>query len=233
MLRAIPLAGFLLLQACMSAVPTSTAGGLTPAGRTDIAVGGASTLPTSPASVAQREPASDAASVVPHIVLRHGLRSLDEAQWREAPADLDLSLTIMPGYGMGAVRLSLWEDRGSTSRYALVGGLSVEGGVLGDQGRALQPALGARVPIALTATIGSVVEAWVGAQGMGVYVASGQSEGSSRNSIFGVTGFVGLAAGLRNLHVLLELQGGLLSSDWFSGPWSWHWTPSFSLRCRL
>ncbi len=212
----------------MSAAPTLSAGGLTPAGRTDLALGGASTLPTAPRSIAQREDMSAAASVIPHLSLRHGLRVFDDADWRSAPADLDLTLVIMPGYGVGAARLALWEERGSTSRYAFVGGVSLEGGVLGDRARDLQPAFGARIPFAFTASIGSVVEGWLGAQAIAVYVADGDA-----SSIFGASVFAGLAAGLRNVHALFEIQGGPLSSEWFSGPWRWHWTPSFSLRYRL
>lgn len=218
----------LSVQACMSAVPTLSSGGLTPSGRTDVALGASSTLPTTPSFVAAREEQQDAAQLVPHLSFRHGLHLLDDADWRVSPADLDLSLTLLPGYGVASARLALWQARDGTNRYALLAGVSLEGGVFGDQGRDLRPAFGGRIPVSLTTSLGSVLEAWVGAQAISIYVANAE-----QSSVFGGGAFVGLAAGLRNLHVLFELQGNLLSADWFSGPLDWHWTPSFSLRMRL
>lgn len=212
----------------MSAAPTLSSGGLTPAGRTDIAAGAGSTLPTTPAFVAKEEEASSAAHVVPHLSLSHGFHWLDEAEWRVSPSDVDLRLTILPGYGVATGRVALWRDRGDTSRYELLIGLTLEGGVFGDQGRNLRPALGGRVPVSFGAVLGSVIEAWIGAQLISVYVDDVESP-----SIFGGGGFVGLAAGLRNAHVLFELQANVLSEDWFSGPVTLHWTPTFSLRFRL
>ena len=202
------------LGGCATAVPAMIGASTTPNNRTDVGFGGAARVPLGelkdPAVIdpgdSQYRYAADAGGVVPMAYGRYGLAD----RW-------DLGLMVSGATVRAEVRYERVLTEGTT-RKALVVGMAPYGGWIperdqsGGGGR-----VGFEVPFAFGVEIGGIYEIWLGARGSGEYVFGDfQIAGSEqRASGAGLRAgpVVGMALGIRRIHVLVELTAAY--EHWF------------------
>ena len=194
------------LSGCATAMPAMTGASTTPEDRTDIGLGGAARVPLGdlrdPAVVDPGEPtyryAADAGGVVPMAYGRYGIAR----QW-------DIGLMVSGPTVRAEAR---YEKvlRVGTTRSSLVVGLAPFGGWIPDRdGSGSGGRVGFEVPFAYGVEIGGVYEVWIGARASGEAVFGDfQVAGSAQRASGGgvrVGPLIGMALGIRRVHVLVEL----------------------------
>jgi hypothetical protein len=202
------------LGGCATAVPAMMGASTTPKHRTDVGLGGAARVPLGelrdPAVVdpgdSQYRYAADAGGVVPMAYGRYGLAD----RW-------DLGLMVSGA----TVRAEIRHERvlaEGTTRKALVVGMAPYGGWIPDRDQSGGGGrVGFEVPFAFGVEIGGIYELWLGARGSGEYVFGDfQVAGSEqRASGAGLRAgpVIGMALGIRRIHVLVELTAAY--EHWF------------------
>ena len=202
------------LGGCATAVPAMIGASTTPNNRTDVGFGGAARVPLGelkdPAVIdpgdSQYRYAADAGGVVPMAYGRYGLAD----RW-------DLGLMVSGATVRAEVRYERVLTEGTT-RKALVVGMAPYGGWIPDRDQSGGGGrVGFEVPFAFGVEIGGIYEIWLGARGSGEYVFGDfQIAGSEqRASGAGLRAgpVVGMALGIRRIHVLVELTAAY--EHWF------------------
>jgi len=202
------------LGGCATALPAMSGGSTAPKNRTDIGLGGAARVPLGdlkdPAvpdpGQSQYQYATDAGGVVPMAYGRYGIAR----NW-------DLSLMVS-GATVQAVARHESVLREGTSRSALIVGLAPFGGWIPDRDQSGSGGrVGFEVPFVYGVDIGGIYEVWLGARASGQYVFGDfQVSGSQqRASGAGVQAgpVIGMALGVRRIHVLMELTAAY--EHWF------------------
>jgi hypothetical protein len=222
-----------LAAGCAPAMPSFTGGRTVPADRSDLALGAAVRVPVGD-MVAAPDDGTDAdeligfgapGGVAPVAFVRHGLTD-----------DVDLGVEAAGS----SLLLSLRGQLRHRSGLRLIGGVAPYVGLVHDDGTAVRA--GGALPIGIAFDAFSVLEAWLGARIAVEHVTGemGPDAAAQSASLTGLRagGVVGIAAGFRRLHVLVELgvdyehwTGALAdSSIERSGVVL---TPGFALRLRL
>ena len=211
---------------CAPAVPVLPGGNSTPANRTDLALGASARLPTGDlrGSDRFREATEDAQSggVVPIGRVRHGITN-----------DLEVGASIYGAVFSAEAGAVWWRDRSHPLSPALRTPVLVYGGVFDGGHR-----VGGELPLVVTLDASSVLEAWAGLR-VGVEGAWGDARDQSfsmRGVRFG--GLLGIAAGFRSFHALVELS---VLHEWWDGSAGAEdlsargvvLVPAFALRLRL
>ncbi|MBW2508618.1 MAG: hypothetical protein JRE81_08315 [Deltaproteobacteria bacterium] len=202
------------LGGCATAVPAMIGASTTPNNRTDVGFGGAARVPLGelkdPAVIdpgdSQYRYAADAGGVVPMAYGRYGLAD----RW-------DLGLMVSGATVRAEVRYERVLTEGTT-RKALVVGMAPYGGWIAERDQSGGGGrVGFEVPFAFGVEIGGIYEIWLGARGSGEYVFGDfQIAGSEqRASGAGLRAgpVVGMALGIRRIHVLVELTAAY--EHWF------------------
>lgn len=229
-MRAALIAAAVLASGCATAEPTFAGGRTVPRGRTDLAVGAAVRVPLGDL-VAQPVPDDDQrllafgapSGVAPTAFVRHGLNDSLDLGVEASGSSLRASLR-------GRVEL------GSLAH--LVIGLAPHAGAVYDGGDGAAFRGGALVPIAITVDLFGLYEVWLGARAGIEHVSGELDEREVSLSGLRTGGVIGLAAGFRRFHVLIELAvdhelwwgsigGGSVERSGIS------LTPAFALRLRL
>ncbi|MGD8318315.1 MAG: hypothetical protein PVH21_18595 [Myxococcales bacterium] len=211
---AVVIASIATLGGCATAMPAMTGGSIAPQSRTDFAVGGAARVPLGnlkdPAVLdpgqSEYRYAADAGGVVPMAYARYGIGR-----------DWDLGLMVS-GTTVRAEARYARTLREGTARSSLIVGLAPYGGWIpardqsGSGGR-----VGFEVPFAYGVDVGGIYEIWAGARVSGEAVFGDfQIMGSqARASGGGVRAgpVIGMALGVRRIHVLVELTAAY--EHWF------------------
>lgn len=184
---------------CAPAMPAFTGGRTVPDGRSDLALGGAARVPVGDLVAAEDGTDADEllafgapGGVAPVAFVRHGLTPDVDLGVEAAGSNLRLALR-------GQVPLG--------ANLHLVGGVAPHVGVAHGDGTAFRG--GGAVPVAIAFDAFSVLEAWLGARVAVEHLTGevGQDAAAREASLTGLRlgGVVGLAAGFRRLHVLVEL----------------------------
>jgi len=234
-----PLPCFLIVLAagCAPAMPLVGGGRTTPARRVDLGAGGAARIPLGELAEAAAgdAPLSSAApgGVAPVASARFGIAGetdagllvsgpLARADLRHGLvlADDDMRLSIL---GSVAGFVGWVDDRADDS----------DGGAL---------RMGAEIPLLFGLDVQSVVELWVGPR-VGVERVAGRMHGAMDAQDLEITawrlgGVVGVGAGFRHFHALVELGAGWESYDGEHGPAGvsvsgFVLSPAFVLRLRI
>jgi hypothetical protein len=213
---------------CAPAVPLLTGGATTPSGRADLGVGGAARIALGGIETVEPSAWADAADeavptgVVPVGTFRYGVRPGTSLGAMVAGSLLDVS-----------VLHELAVDEADSLRPALLVGADAFGGLTAGGGR-----VGGNIPLLFGLNATSLLEVWVGLRA-GIEVVVGEA-GESAVDLFGgrIGGVVGLGAGFRHLHVLVELTaayerwtGSIGETDIVADGVAL--TPAFALRLRL
>ncbi len=194
------------LIGCATAMPAMSGASTTPENRTDIGLGGAARVPLGdlrnpgvldPAE-SQYRYAADAGGVVPMAYGRYGIAP----RW-------DLGLMVA-GTTVRAEARYERVLRSGTTRSSLVVGLAPFGGWIPDRDDAgTGGRVGFEVPFVYGVEIGGVYELWIGARASGEAVFGDfRIAGSAARASGGglrVGPLIGMALGIRRIHVLVEL----------------------------
>lgn len=216
----------LLLLACSPATPVLSGGSTTPAGRSDVAVGGAYRFPLGELAQGEVRDAFESealeAGPVPVVRYRYGFSP-----------EFDAGVTVVGPALSADGRYTLWVDEAHSLRPAFSLGANATAGLFSEGFR-----FGAGVvPLfALSAT--SLLEVWLGPKLALDGVSTGDAHGSVSARGFSAGGVFGLGAGFRNVHVLMELA---VVHEWWDGSSATQdlqfsgvsLTPAFALRVRL
>lgn len=194
------------LDGCATAVPSMSGGSTTPEHRTDLGLGGAARVPLGdlkdPAVLdpgqSEYRYAADAGGVVPMAYGRYGIGE----NW-------DLGLMVSGATVRAEARYERVLQEG-TSRSVLMVGLAPFGGWIPDRDESGSGGrVGFEVPFVFGVEIGGIYEIWMGARGSGEYVFGdfqirGSQQGASGAGVR-IGPVVGMALGVRRVHVLVEL----------------------------
>lgn len=216
-----------------------TGGSTTPKYRTDVAFGGAARVPVGklkdavgadPQRSRYRETA-DAGGVVPLVYARYGITH-----------SLDVGLMVAGT----TVRVELRSEKllfdGSTRGSLVFGGAVFGGWIAEEDNSGSGGRVGLDVPFAYAVDFGGVYELWLGARG-GAEFASGNFDVQGARASAQATGLrigplIGMALGLRRVHVLLELTAAYeywfvehAGQDLDRGGFAL--VPAFALRIRI
>lgn len=214
------------LLGCAPAAPMLHGGTTTPQGRSDLAVGGAFRVPLGELASEQTRNAfqSDAieSGAVPVARYRYGFGRR-----------LDAGVTIFgPALAVDG-RYELWVDEDDTLRPALSIGANSYFGLFSGGHRT-----GGGLSSLLTLSATSLLEIWLGPTVAFHGVATGADDGDVSAWGMAAGGVVGLGAGFRNFHVLMELavayehwSGSSNAGDLQANGVSL--TPAFALRFRI
>lgn len=226
-----------LSSACASATPTLSGGSTTPKGRTDLALGGAARVPTGelrdtgPLGTRLNE-AADAGGVVPVAVFRRGLTR-----------HLDLGLMVAGPLGRLEVRGEVGAREGSTRPTWLWAAAPYLGAVPDRDGSGRGVRFGLDVPFVRAIDFGGIYDVWVGPR-VGLEGVRGRfrddlgAAGEGWQLSLRAGAVLGLAAGFRRVHALLEVTvaweqqwGELQGIDLSRG--GLVLIPAFGLRVRI
>ncbi len=224
-----------LSSACASAVPALSGGSTTPKARTDLAVGGAARVPTGalrdPEGVALHE-AADAGGIVPVAVFRRGLSRR-----------LDLGVMVAGAVGRLELRGEVGTREGSTRPTWVWAAAPYVGGIPDRDGSGRGVRFGLDAPFVRAIDFGGVYDLWVGPR-VGLEGVRGRFRGAREDKSQGwqlslrAGAVVGLAAGFRRVHALIELTvaweqqwGELQGTDLGRG--GLVLLPAFGLRVRI
>ena len=210
LLLALPL----VTGGCATAVPAMSGASITPNHRTDIALGGAARAPLGklrdPAVLdpgqSEYRYAADAGGVVPMAYGRYGIAK----RW-------DLGLMVSGSTVRAEARYEKVLSQGTT-RSALLVGLVPYGGWIPDRDESGSGGrVGFEVPFVVGVDFGGIYELWLGARGSGEYVFGDFQVAGSEQRASGagvrVGPVVGMALGVRRIHVLIELTAAY--EHWF------------------
>ncbi len=194
------------LGGCATAMPAMTGASTTPENRTDIGLGGAARVPLGDLrdpvvldpGQSQYRYAADAGGVVPMAYGRYGIAR----RW-------DLGLMVSGPTVRAEARFETVLRQGTT-RSSLIVGLAPYGGWIPDRdGSGTGGRVGFEVPFAYGVEIGGVYELWIGARASGEAVFGDFQVAGSRERASGggvrVGPLIGMALGIRRVHVLIEL----------------------------
>lgn len=240
--RGLPALGITttLLCGCASALPSMAGGSAVPEGRGDVIIGGSARVPVGQQSV----PASDdgagssfgraagGGGIVPVGVVRWGLAE----RW-------DLGLTVAGTEARLGVRHERVLEQAVTRPSVLLGA-AVTGGWIDDPGGGdgWGWRLGGELPLLYAVEFGGVYDLWLGGRVGAEHVRGDFTLGTSTAAVEATAlragPVLGLAAGFRRLHVLLELTTyyeGWLGDHRSLGidDTGWVLVPSFGIRLRL
>ena len=218
---------------CAGALPSFSGASTTPKFRTDVAMGGSARVPTGDLTSHDDglSEGAQAGGVVPVAYLRHGI----SRTW-------DFGLLVAGTTFRAAFRHETLLSDGST-RYALVSAVAPYGGWT-ETDEASGGRVGLDVPITYGIEFGGVYEFWVGPR-IGVEHVRGsvtfddQAGLSASATALKGGGIVGMALGVRRIHVLVELTAQWeqwftdTPSDASSRRGAVVLTPAFAVRVRL
>lgn len=227
----------LLGTGCATAMPTLSGASTTPHARTDLMVGGAARVPL--ANLRERGPmesryreAAESGGVVPVAAFRHGIGR-----------HRDLGVTVAGTSGRLELRGETGVQEGST-RPAWVWALGLVGGYLPDHdGAGSGGRVGLDVPVVYGIDFGALYDVWVGARAqlnllVGDFANAADTSARATVGMTSVGAVIGMAAGFRRVHALLEVT--VAYEAWFGSHGDQRitrhglaLTPAFALRVRL
>ena len=197
--RALVLCVLVGLGGCSPAMPSFAGGRTVPAGRSDVALGGAIRVPVG--DLVAAEPGNDSDRLLafggpgggaPVAFVRHGIGD-----------DADIGAEIAGSSAHFTLRGQLHLPSG----LRVMAGLAPHVGYVGGDGNAVRA--GGTIPIVLAIDVFSIYEVWLGVRvGLEHVVGELGPEGAvDAVSVTGLRtgGVVGLAVGFRRFHVLVEL----------------------------
>ncbi len=204
-----------LVGGCASALPRFSGGSTTPRFRTDVALGGAARVPVGAlrsrdgvdAMMSRYRDAARAGGVVPVAMVRHGVH-------RKADVGMMLSGTTLQLEARGERVI-----REASTRPAVVYGVApFAGWIPDDDGQGAGYRLGFLVPVTYSIDFGGLYDVWLGGVAGAEFVAGdfatadsssvGFVQESARATILRGGGVLGMAAGFRRIHALLEIMLG-------------------------
>ena len=203
---ALVLAALGAVGGCATAIPAMSGGSTTPEHRTDLGLGGAARVPLGDLrdpvvldpGQSQYRYAADAGGVVPMAYGRYGIAR----NW-------DLGLMVSGATVKAEARYEKVLQEGTT-RSSLVVGLAPYGGWIPDRDQSGSGGrVGFEVPFVYGVEIGGIYEMWIGARASGEYafgdfqIAGSEQKASGTGLRAGPV--IGMALGIRRIHVLIEL----------------------------